>query len=290
MILAGNVALESMGLKTLGFAGGRADVWEPEEDIYWGKEREWLGDERISGDGELENPLAATQMGLIYVNPEGPDGEPDPLAAAQEIRETFKRMGMNDEETVALIAGGHTFGKTHGAGDRRRTWAREPEAAPIEQMGLGLDQQLRLRQRRRHHRQRPGGHLDVHADEVDEQLPLEPLRLRVGAHQEPGRRLAVAAQARRRGRHGPRRARPRQAACARHAHHRHRAEDRPGLREDRPALPGEPRRVRPGVRPRVVQADPPRHGPALSLPRSGGARGRVHLAGSAAAGRPRADR
>uniref|UniRef100_UPI0035B53899 catalase/peroxidase HPI n=1 Tax=Symbiobacterium terraclitae TaxID=557451 RepID=UPI0035B53899 len=136
MILAGNVALESMGVKTIGFAGGRADVWEPEEDIYWGKEREWLGDERYSGDRELENPLAAVQMGLIYVNPEGPNGEPDPLKAARDIRETFRRMGMNDEETVALIAGGHTFGKTHGAGDASLV-GPEPEAAPIEEQGLG---------------------------------------------------------------------------------------------------------------------------------------------------------
>ncbi len=135
MILAGNVALESMGFKTLGFAGGREDVWEPEEDIYWGMEQEWLGDARHS-DGELEKPLAATQMGLIYVNPEGPGGEPDPLKAAEQIRETFKRMSMNDEETVALIAGGHTFGKTHGAGPTSHV-GPEPEAAPIEQMGLG---------------------------------------------------------------------------------------------------------------------------------------------------------
>lgn len=135
MILAGNVALESMGFKTLGFAGGREDVWEPEEDIYWGMEQEWLGDARHS-DGELEKPLAATQMGLIYVNPEGPGGEPDPLKAAEQIRETFKRMSMNDEETVALIAGGHTFGKAHGAGPTSHV-GPEPEAAPIEQMGLG---------------------------------------------------------------------------------------------------------------------------------------------------------
>lgn len=117
MILTGNVALESMGFKTFGFAGGREDVWEPEEDIYWGSEREWLGDKRYTGDRELENPLAAVQMGLIYVNPEGPNGNPDPLASARDIRETFARMAMNDEETVALIAGGHTFGKTHGAAD-----------------------------------------------------------------------------------------------------------------------------------------------------------------------------
>jgi catalase-peroxidase len=135
MILAGNVALESMGFKTFGFAGGRADVWEPEE-LYWGPEGKWLADERYSGDRNLENPLAAVQMGLIYVNPEGPNGKPDPIAAARDIRETFARMAMNDEETVALIAGGHTFGKTHGAGDVSLV-GPEPEAAPIEEQGLG---------------------------------------------------------------------------------------------------------------------------------------------------------
>ncbi len=136
MILAGNCALESMGFKTFGFGGGRADVWEPEEDIYWGAEDIWLGDKRYSGDRELENPLAAVQMGLIYVNPEGPNGNPDPLAAARDIRETFARMAMNDEETVALIAGGHSFGKTHGAGDTALV-GREPEAAAIAEQGLG---------------------------------------------------------------------------------------------------------------------------------------------------------
>jgi catalase-peroxidase len=136
MILAGNVALESMGFKTFGFGGGRADVWEPEEDIYWGSEGKWLADERYSGDRDLQNPLAAVQMGLIYVNPEGPNGNPDPLAAAKDIRETFARMAMNDEETVALIAGGHTFGKTHGAGDATLV-GPEPEAAGIEAQGLG---------------------------------------------------------------------------------------------------------------------------------------------------------
>jgi catalase-peroxidase len=135
MILAGNVALESMGFKTFGFAGGRADIWEPEE-LYWGPETTWLGDERYSGDRELANPLGAVQMGLIYVNPEGPNGNPDPVAAAKDIRETFFRMAMNDEETVALIAGGHSFGKTHGAGDAALV-GPEPEAAPIETMGLG---------------------------------------------------------------------------------------------------------------------------------------------------------
>ncbi len=136
MILAGNVALESMGFKTFGFAGGRPDVWEPEEDIYWGTESTWLDDERYSGERDLENPLAAVQMGLIYVNPEGPNGNPDPLASARDIRETFGRMAMNDEETVALIAGGHTFGKTHGAGDAAHV-GREPEAADIEAQGFG---------------------------------------------------------------------------------------------------------------------------------------------------------
>ncbi|WP_406352143.1 catalase/peroxidase HPI [Streptomyces sp. NBC_00658] len=136
MILTGNVALETMGFKTFGFAGGRADVWEPDEDVYWGPETTWLDDERYTGDRELEDPLGAVQMGLIYVNPEGPNGNPDPIAAARDIRETFRRMAMNDEETVALIAGGHTFGKTHGAGPAESV-GNDPEAAPIEQMGLG---------------------------------------------------------------------------------------------------------------------------------------------------------
>ncbi|HEX6442727.1 MAG TPA: catalase/peroxidase HPI, partial [Stellaceae bacterium] len=137
MILAGNCALESMGFKTFGFGGGREDVWEPEVDIYWGPEGKWLADERYSGDRDLQNPLAAVQMGLIYVNPEGPNGKPDPLAAARDIRETFKRMAMNDEETVALIAGGHTFGKTHGAADPSKYVGPEPESASIEEQGLG---------------------------------------------------------------------------------------------------------------------------------------------------------
>jgi catalase-peroxidase len=137
IVFAGNCALESMGLQTFGFAGGRADVWEPDEDVYWGPEDTWLGDERYTGDRELENPLAAVQMGLIYVNPEGPNGNPDPLASARDIRETFLRMAMNDEETVALIAGGHTFGKTHGAADPDRYVGAEPEGAPLEQQGLG---------------------------------------------------------------------------------------------------------------------------------------------------------
>jgi catalase-peroxidase len=136
MVLTGNVALETMGFKTFGFGGGREDVWEPDDDVYWGPETTWLDDERYSGDRELEDPLAAVQMGLIYVNPQGPNGNPDPLAAARDIRETFRRMAMNDEETVALIAGGHTFGKTHGAGPESNV-GPDPEAAPLEQQGLG---------------------------------------------------------------------------------------------------------------------------------------------------------
>jgi len=140
MILTGNIALESMGLKTFGFAGGREDIWQPEEDIYWGNEQEWLGDKRYSGERDLENPLAAVQMGLIYVNPEGPNGNPDPVASGKDVRETFARMAMNDEETVALVAGGHTFGKCHGAGDAALV-GPEPEAASIEEQGLGWKNQ-----------------------------------------------------------------------------------------------------------------------------------------------------
>ncbi len=141
LILAGNCALESMGFKTFGFAGGREDIWEPEEDIYWGGEAEWLGDKRHSSDHKLENPLAAVQMGLIYVNPEGPNGSPDPIASGRDVRQTFARMAMNDEETVALVAGGHTFGKAHGAGDPKLV-GPEPEAAPLEEMGLGWKNSL----------------------------------------------------------------------------------------------------------------------------------------------------
>jgi catalase-peroxidase len=143
MILAGNVALETMGFKTFGFAGGREDAWEPDEDVYWGPETTWLADERYSGDRDLEDPLAAVQMGLIYVNPEGPNGNPDPVAAARDIRETFRRMAMNDEETVALIAGGHTFGKTHGAASPEEYVGPEPEAAPLEEQGLGWKNRYR---------------------------------------------------------------------------------------------------------------------------------------------------
>ena len=220
-----------MGFKTFGFGGGRADVWEPDQDVYWGRETKWLGgdirysqgspgvdeahgvlvkddDSKVPDTRDLENPLAAVQMGLIYVNPEGPDGNPDPIAAAHDIRETFGRMAMDDEETVALIAGGHTLRQ-----DARRragldTWARSPRPRGLEAQGLGWKQQLRHRQGRRHDHQRPRGHLDHDADEVEQQLLREPVRLRVGADEEPRRRAAVGGQGRRRCRHHP--------ACARH--------------------------------------------------------------------------
>ena len=183
MILTGNVALETMGFKTFGFGGGREDTWEPDHDVYWGREDKWLGGDVRYSQGspgveddhgvlvkdddsekphtrDLENPLAAVQMGLIYVNPEGPDGKPDPVASARDIRDTFARMAMNDEETVALIAGGHTFGKTHGAGDAKLVGA-EPEAASLEE-------QLRHGQRRGHNHQRPGGHLDADTGPVEQ--------------------------------------------------------------------------------------------------------------------------
>ena len=170
MILAGNVALESMGLKTFGFGGGREDIWEPEEDIYWGPEGKWLADERYSGDRQLENPLGAVQMGLIYVNPEGPNGKPDPIAAAVDIRETFARMAMNDEETVALIAGGHTFGKAHGAADPQQVCRSGTRGRAHRRAGPGLEKQLWQRQRRRYDQQRVGRRMDHQPGQVGQQL------------------------------------------------------------------------------------------------------------------------
>ena len=201
MVLAGNVALESMGFKTFGFAGGRADVWEPEE-LYWGPESTWLGDERYSGERQLADPLGAVQMGLIYVNPEGPNGNPDPIGSAKDIRETFFRMAMNDEETVALIAGGHTFGKTHGAGDPSLI-GPEPEGSCDRGSGPRLEEQVRNGCRRRRHHRRPGSDLDADADAMEQPLLRQPVQVRMGADQEPGRRQAVESQ-RRRGHH-PRR-------------------------------------------------------------------------------------
>ena len=230
-----------MGFETFGFAGGRADVWEPDEDVYWGPETEWLGDERYTGDRELENPLAAVQMGLIYVNPEGPNGNPDPLAAARDIRETFRRMAMNDEETVALIAGGHTFGKTHGAADPDEYVGPEPEGAPLEEQGLGWKNSFGTGKGARRDHQRPRGHLDHDADAVGQQLLREPVRLRVGADQEPGRRPPVGSQGRRGAGTVPDARRRRRAARPDDADDRPGAAVRPDLRADLAALPREPR-------------------------------------------------
>ena len=256
IILAGNVALDSMGFKTFGFGGGRADVWEPEE-LYWGPEGTWLGDERYSGERQLQNPLAAVQMGLIYVNPEGPNGKPDPVAAAKDIRETFFRMAMNDEETVALIAGGHTFGKTHGAGDPSLL-GPAPEGAAIEDQGLGWKSKFGTG---------VGADAITGGPEVTwSQTPTKwsnhffdnLFNIRMGADQEPGRRLSVEGERRRR--HDPGRVRQVEEACADHADHGPVAAVRPGLREDFAALLRASGSVRGRVRPGVVQADAPRHG------------------------------
>ena len=290
MILAGNVALESMGFETFGFGGGRADVWEPEE-VNWGAEAEWLGDARYTGDRQLENPLGAVQMGLIYVNPEGPNGNPDPLAAARDIRETFARMAMNDEETVALIAGGHTFGKTHGAADPNEYVGREPEGAPLEPsrawagrtpsapatatttITSGLE-----------------GTWTPTPTAVGQQLLRDPVRLRVGAHEEPGRRAPVDPDRPGRG-DAPSptrttRRRPTRRRCSRPTC----AALRPGLRADLAPLPREPGRVRRRVRPRLVQADPPRHGPESRYLGPEVPAEELHLAGPGPRRRPPARR
>ena len=191
LVLAGNVAMESMGFKTFGFGFGREDVWEPEE-VFWGPEDTWLGDERYSGDRELTGPFGAVQMGLIYVNPEGPAGNPDPLAAARDIRETFRRMAMNDEETAALIIGGHTFGKTHGAVSAEHV-GPEPEASPLEAQGLGWKNSFGTGKGAEHGHQRAGGRLDQRADEVGQRVPGQPVQVRLGADREPRRGEAVDA-------------------------------------------------------------------------------------------------
>ena len=230
-----------MGFKTFGFAGGRVDAWEPDDDVYWGPESTWLGDERYHGDRELEEPLAAVQMGLIYVNPEGPNGNPDPLAAARDIRETFRRMGMTDEETVALIAGGHTFGKTHGAGPAEHV-GPEPEAAPIEQQGLGWKSSYGT-----------GKGKDTITSGLEVTWTSSPTQWSngflwnlFGFEWELTKSPAGAWQWKPKGAGrgpGAGRARPEQAAPAGHAHHRPRPPVRPDLRADRAALPGEPGRV-----------------------------------------------
>ena len=197
MILAGNVALESMGFKTFGFAGGRPDIWEPEEDVYWGSENTWLAvtSERYSGDRKLENPLAAVQMGLIYVNPEGPNGNPDPVASGRDVRETFARMAMNDEETVALVAGGHTFGKAHGAGDPKLV-GPEPEAAPIEEQGLGWINKFGTGKGVHTTTSGIEGAWKPQSHQMGQRLFRHAVRLRVGADQEPGRRPPVGGKER----------------------------------------------------------------------------------------------
>ena len=266
MIFAGNCALESMGFETFGFGGGREDVWEP-EDINWGREDTWLGDDRYTGDRQLASPLAAVQMGLIYVNPEGPNGNPDPLAAARDIRETFARMAMNDEETVALIAGGHTFGKTHGAAVPDGHIGRRAGGRAAAADGPGLGEQLRHRHRRRRHHQRARGCLDPVPGAVGQQLLRDPVRLRVGAGEEPGRGLAVGSDRRRREGHRARPARPVEDALAGDADDGPRAADGPGVRADLAAVLREPAGVRRRVRPGLVQADPPRHGTGHPVPR-----------------------
>lgn len=256
MILAGNVALESMGFETFGFGGGRADVWEPDEDVYWGPETTWLGDERYTGDRDLESPLGAVQMGLIYVNPEGPNGNPDPLAAARDIRETFRRMAMNDEETVALIAAW-----PHLRQDPRRHSAdhvgADPEAAPLEAQGLGWSNSFGTG--------KGGDAITSGLEGIWTNTPItwdnsffeilfgyewELFESPAGAHQWRPKDGAGC-------RYCPRRARRVEEPRPDDADDRPLAPRRPGLRADLPAFPGEPGPVRGRVRPRVVQADPP---------------------------------
>ena len=277
-----------MGFETFGFAGGRADVWEPEEDVYWGSEAEWLADKRYKGERELENPLAAVQMGLIYVNPEGPNGNPDPLAAAHDIRETFGRMAMNDEETVALIAGGHTFGKTHGAADPGEHVGAEPAGASIEEQGTGWKNTFNTgmpvptpspaASKASGRRRRPSGPTSTSrtSSEFEWELSKSPAGAQQwvpvdggGAGTVPDAHDSV------------------QDAPADHADDGPQPALRPGLREDLPPVPREPGPVRRRLCPRLVQADPPRHGPDRPLPRSRGAAGGAHLAGPGARRGPR---
>jgi catalase-peroxidase len=265
MVFAGNCALESMGLKTFGFAGGREDVWEPEETSTGGRETRGSGDKRYSGDRELENPLGAVQMGLIYVNPEGPNGKPDPLAAARDIRETFGRMAMNDEETVALIAGGHTFGKAHGAAQPASTSVPNPRGQHRGARAR-LEEQLRQRQRRRHDHQRPGRRVDHQPGEVGQQLLRQPVRLRVGTDEESRPvRMAVDSEGWRGEGHRAGCSRSVEEARPDDVHDGPRTEDGPDLRADFEALPREPGRVRRRLRQGVVQADAPRHGARLAV-------------------------
>ena len=289
MVLAGNCALESMGFKTFGFGGGREDIWEPEEDIYWGTESKWLDDKRYSGDRELENPLAAVQMGLIYVNPEGPNGVPSAVAAGRDIRETFARMAMNDEETVALVAGGHTFGKTHGAGPASHV-GPEPEAAGIEAQGLGWISSYRS-----------GKGDDTITSGIEGAWTPKPTQWDMGyfdmlfgydwdlVKSPAGAWQWVPSQ---RGREGSRAGRPRsvQAGYNHHDDGRHGHAHGPDLRTIAASLSQEPRGVRRRLRPGMVQADPPRHGSPLALSRPGGPCRRADLARPRSRSRSRPDR
>ena len=263
LIFTGNRALETMGFATFGFGGGRRDIWAPEEDVYWGPEREWLGDERYHGDRELEEPLGAVQMGLIYVNPEGPNGNPDPMASARDIRETFARMAMDDEETVALIAGGHTFGKTHGAAPDDDL-GPEPEGAPLEQQGLGWKNPLGT-----------GMGDDTITSGLEGAWTNDPIRWDNGYFENL---------------HRARRPRPVGAARPDDGHHRHRPHRRPRLQGDLEALLRAPRRAGRRLRPSLVQAAAPRHGSGHPLPRPLGARRGAAVAGPGPARDPRAGR
>ena len=277
-----------MGFETFGFGFGREDIWEPEE-IIWGPEDTWLGDERYSGDRELTGPLGAVQMGLIYVNPEGPNGNPDPLASARDIRETFARMAMDDEETVALIAGGHTFGKCHGAGDPDLV-GPEPEGCPVEHQGLGWKSSFGTGKGDDTITSGLEGAWTADADHLGQQLLRDPVRLRVGADHEPRRRPAVDA----------RRTAAARTPCptrttrsVRHAPMMLTSDLAlrvdPIYEPDLAALPRAPRRARRRLRQGLVQAAAPRHGPGVALPGPVGARAAA-VAGPGPAGRPRADR
>jgi catalase-peroxidase len=289
MVLTGNVALESMGFKTFGFAGGRVDDWEADL-VYWGPEKGWLDDERYSGDRDLQRPLGAVQIGLIYVNPEGPNGNPDPLASARDIRETVARMAMNDEETVALVAGGHTFGKAHGARRPDQCVGADPAAAPLEQQGFGWTNTCGS-----------GKGADTITSGLEGAWSANPIawttqyldnllgfeweqtRSPAGGHSvDPGRRAS--------GRACPRCARSDETPRADHADGGPRAEGRPGVPGDRRTIPREPRRVRGCLRARLVQADAPRHGPAAPLPRCRDAERSAAVARPGAARRSPADR
>ena len=268
MVLAGNVAMESMGFKTFGFAGGRADDWEPDL-VYWGPEKKFLADERYSGDRKLQRPLAAVQMGLIYVNPEGPNGNPDPLAAAKDIRDTFGRMAMNDEETVALIAGGHTFGKAHGAHDPAKCVGPEPAAAGLEQQGMGWENKCGR-----------GNGADTVTSGLEGAWTVNPVAWSNNyldnlfafewvQTKSPGGATQWIPANGQASNLVPDAHDPVEAPCADHVHDGPRAEVRSRLPRDRAALPEESGGVPARVREGLVQADPPRPGSARPLPRRG---------------------